>query len=171
LRIAINKSDLLELIYMLKKYFQDFYPDNYSHCYGCGRLNEKGMHIKSHWEGEEGVCRYTPDKSRTGGFPDFLYGGIIASLVDCHCAGTAAAAKLKSDGFGIGERPMPRFVTASIKVDYLKPTPVGEELEIRASVLEIKGRKIILSARVSAAGDITARGEAVMVMIPDEKKD
>ncbi len=148
-------------------YFQDYYPDNYSHCYGCGRLNKKGMQIKSEWDGDEGVCRYTPDNSKTGGFPDFLYGGIIASLVDCHCAGTAAAAKLKEDGFEIGQIPMPRFVTASLKVDYLKPTPVGEELEIRASVREIKGRKVILSATVSAAGTVTAKGEAVMVLIPE----
>ena len=152
---------------MSEKYFQKFYPDSYSHCYGCGRLNEKGMHIKSRWEGEEGVCRYTPDKSKTGGFPDFLYGGIIASLIDCHCAGTAAAARLKKDGIELGERPMPRFVTASLKVDYLKPTPVGEELEIRASVQDIKGRKITLSATVSASGSVTAKGKAVMVMIPE----
>jgi acyl-coenzyme A thioesterase PaaI-like protein len=156
---------------MSEKYFQDFYPENYSHCYGCGRLNEKGMHIKSKWDGDEAVCYYTPDSSKTGGFPDFLYGGIIASLVDCHCAGTAAAAKIKEDGFEVGDIPMPRFVTASLKVDYLKPTPVGEELEIRASVQEIKGRKVVLSATVSASGTATAKGEAVMVMIPEEKKD
>ncbi len=155
---------------MSGKYFQDFYPENYSHCYGCGKLNKKGMHIKSEWDGEAGVCHYIPDKSKTGGFPDFLYGGIIASLIDCHCAGTAAAAKLKHDGFEIGEKLMPRFVTASLKVDYIKPTPVGKELEILASIKEIKGRKIILSATVSASGIITAKGEAVMVMIPDEKK-
>lgn len=155
---------------MSGKYFQDYYPENYSHCYGCGRLNDKGMHIKSEWEGDEGVCRYTPDTSKTGGFPGFLYGGIIASLVDCHCAGTAAAAKLRQDGFETGERPMPRFVTASLKVDYIKPTPVGKELEIRATVQEIKGRKVTLTATVSALGVITAKGEAVMVMIPDDEK-
>ncbi len=152
------------------KYFQDYYPENYSHCYGCGRLNEKGMHIKSEWEGDEGVCHYTPDMSKTGGFPEFLYGGIIASLIDCHCAGTAAAAKERQDGFEPGERPMPRFVTASLKVDYLKPTPVGEELEIRAAVKEIKGRKITLTATLSASGTVTAKGESVMVMIPDDPK-
>ncbi|NLD38088.1 MAG: PaaI family thioesterase [Desulfatiglans sp.] len=154
---------------MKSKFFQDYYPENYSYCYGCGRLNEKGMHIKSEWDGDEGVCRYTPDKSKTGGFPEFLYGGIIASLIDCHCAGTAAAAKERQDGFEPGERPMHRFVTASLKVDYLKPTPVGEELEIRASVKEIKGRKITLTATLSASGTITAKGEAVMVMIPEEE--
>jgi acyl-coenzyme A thioesterase PaaI-like protein len=153
---------------MSEKYFQDYYPDNYSHCYGCGRLNEKGMHLKSQWDGDEGVCRYTPDKSKTGGFPDYLYGGLIASLIDCHCAGTASAAKLQQDGFEIGQRPMPRFVTASLKVDYLKPTPVGVELEIRASVKELSSRKAVLSATVSSSGIITAKGEAVMVMIMDD---
>ena len=29
--------------------FQDFYPDNVSHCYGCGRLNPEGLQIKTHW--------------------------------------------------------------------------------------------------------------------------
>jgi acyl-coenzyme A thioesterase PaaI-like protein len=154
---------------MRSKYFQDYYPENYSYCYGCGRLNEKGMHIKSEWDGDEGVCRYTPDMSKTGGFPEFLYGGIIASLIDCHCAGTAAAAKEREEGFEPGDRPMRRFVTASLKVDYLKPTPVGEELEIRASVKEIKGRKITLAATLSASGTVTAKGEAVMVMIPEEE--
>jgi acyl-coenzyme A thioesterase PaaI-like protein len=156
---------------MSEKYFQDFYPENYSHCYGCGKLNENGMHIKSKWDGDEGVCRFTPDKSKTGGFPDYLYGGMIASLIDCHCAGTAAAAKLKNDGYELGEKPLPRFVTASIKVDYIKPTPVGVELEIRASVQEIKGRKVILTAAVIASGNITAVGEAVMVMIPENTGD
>jgi acyl-coenzyme A thioesterase PaaI-like protein len=127
------------------------------------------MHIKSEWDGDEGVCRYTPDMSKTGGFPEFLYGGIIASLIDCHCAGTAAAAKEREEGFEPGDRPMRRFVTASLKVDYLKPTPVGEELEIRASVKEIKGRKITLAATLSASGTVTAKGEAVMVMIPEEE--
>jgi acyl-coenzyme A thioesterase PaaI-like protein len=155
---------------MSGKYFQDYYPENYSHCYGCGRLNEKGMHIKSEWDGDVGVCHYTPDMSKTGGFPAFLYGGIIASLIDCHCAGTAAAARLRQDGFETGERPTPRFVTASLKVDYIKPTPVGKELEIRATVQEIKGRKVTLTATVSASGDVTAKGEAVMVMIPDDEK-
>src|SRR4030042_1802800 len=153
---------------MSKKYFQDYYPDNYSHCYGCGRLNEQGMHIKSEWDGDEGLCRFTPDKSKTGGFPDYLYGGMIASLIDCHCAGTVSAARLKYEGFELGQKPLPRFVTASLKVDYIKPTPVGVELEIRATIQEMNERKAVLTAAVSALGNITAIGEAVMVQIPED---
>ena len=152
---------------MSQKYFQDYYPDHYAHCYGCGRLNEKGMHIKSYWDGDEGVCRFAPAPHQSGGLPGNAYGGLIASLIDCHCAGTAAAAKQKSEGFELGERPLPQFVTASLKVDYIKPTPMGIELEIRARVLEITNRKVILSAVVIAEGAITARGEVVMVQLPD----
>ena len=153
---------------MSRKFFQDYYPDNYSHCYGCGRLNEKGMHIKSYWDGDEGVCHFTPALHYSGGLPGNAYGGLIASLIDCHCAGTAAAAKHRHDGFEFGERPLPRFVTASLKVDYMKPTPMGVELEVRARVLEITSRKVTLSATVLADGTVTAKGEVVMVQLRDD---
>lgn len=155
---------------MTSKAFQDYYPDDYSHCYGCGRLNEHGMQIKSFsdGDGDGSVCHFTPDPQYTGGFPGNIYGGLIASLIDCHCAGTAAAAKMKESGFSLGEMPLPRFVTASLKVDYLKPTPSGMELEIRAKVIEIKNRKVILSAEVIADGIVTAKGETVMVQLKDD---
>ena len=40
------------------KAFQDYYPDELSHCYSCGRLNSKGLQIKSYWDGEESVAIY-----------------------------------------------------------------------------------------------------------------
>ena len=143
--------------------FQDQYPDDYAHCFGCGRLNTAGHHLKSYWEGEESVCRYTPDPKYTGGFPGFLYGGIIASLIDCHGAGTASAAKAREDG-----KPLSRFVTASIKVDYLAPTPINTELEVRGKPVEIKGRKVLVDLTVAAAGKICATGSVVLVQIKDQ---
>jgi len=152
---------------MKVKAFQDYYADEYAHCFGCGRLNENGMHIKSYWDGDESVCRYTPAPQFTGGFPGNIYGGLIMSLVDCHCAGTAAAAKLREDGLLPGDKPLTRFVTASIKVDFLKPTPAGIEIEIRGRVVEITNRKVIISATVLADGVITAKGEGIMVQLPE----
>ncbi len=148
---------------MSEKAFQDYYPDDYAHCYGCGRLNPEGHHLKSYWDGEETVCRYTPDNKYTGGFPGFLYGGMIASLMDCHAAGTAAAAQAKEEG-----KPISRFVTASLKVDYLAPTPINTELEVRGKVIEIKGRKVIVEVSVSANGKQCATGSTVMVQIKDQ---
>lgn len=153
---------------MAGKAFQDLYPDSYAHCYGCGRLNDAGLKIKSYWEGDEGVCRFTPQSHQTGGFPHYLYGGLIASLMDCHGAGTAAAAKGREMGIELDVGPLPRFVTASLKVDYLCPTPVDKTLEIRARVREISGRKVFVEMTLSVENKITARGEVLMVQIPEK---
>ncbi len=148
--------------------FQDFYPDDYAHCFGCGRLNEKGLKIKSYWDGDEAVCRFLPKDYYTGGMKTILYGGIIASLIDCHGAGMAAAAKARELGIQVAPGNMPRFVTAAIKVDYLAPTPVGVELELRSSVKEIKGRKIVVHVTVSSGVTLFAQGEAIYVQLRDE---
>ncbi|MCL2457538.1 MAG: PaaI family thioesterase [Desulfobulbus sp.] len=144
--------------------FQDHYPDDYAHCYGCGRLNPQGHHLKSYWDGEETVCRFTPDPKYTGGFPGFLYGGMIASLIDCHGAGTAAAAKAREEG-----KPISRFVTASLKVDYLAPTPINTELEVRGKVVEIKGRKVTVELTLTAAGTLCAKGSVLYLQIKGQE--
>jgi acyl-coenzyme A thioesterase PaaI-like protein len=150
---------------MSEKAFQDYYPDNVSYCYGCGRLNEHGLQIKSFWDGDETVCTYTPRDYHIA-IPGYVYGGMIASLIDCHCTGTAAAAAYKAEGRSMDTQPPFRFVTASLKVDYLKPTPLGVPLEVRARVKEIKGRKVVLEARLSARGEVCARGEVVTIQAP-----
>ena len=155
---------------MEKKAFQDYYPDHFSHCYGCGRLNEHGMQIKSFWDGDETVCIHTPNPHYTGGAPEHAYGGLIASLIDCHSMGTAAAAKYRSENRELGSEPALRFVTASLHVNYLKPTPMGGPLEVRSTVKEIKGRKVIVESRLIAAGQVCATGEVVAVQIPEHLK-
>ena len=147
-------------------YVQDHYPDDFAHCYGCGRLNEAGHHVKTAWEGGEGVAWFTPRPEHIS-VPGFVYGGLIASLVDCHAMATAAAAVEHAENRAIGEHPAPRFVTAALRVDYLKPTPLGPDLELRARAKTISGRKVILEVSVHAAGVLTATGEVVAVRMPD----
>jgi acyl-coenzyme A thioesterase PaaI-like protein len=158
-----------EPIMMIGKAFQDYYPDDYAHCYGCGRLNEGGLQLKSHWDGEESVCHFTPESYHTGGFTWSVYGGLIGSLMDCHAAATAAAARLREDGFSLGDQSLSRFVTASLKVDFLRPTPMGKVLELRGRVKEIKVRKVIVVITLSAEGKVCAQGEAVMVQLPESR--
>ena len=146
--------------------FQDFYPDELSHCYGCGRLNEQGHQLKSFWEGEESVAHFLPKAYHTA-IPGFVYGGLIASLLDCHGTGTAAAAAYRAEGRGLETLPPHRFVTAALHVNYLRPTPLGIMLEIRGKVKELKGRKVIVTATLSANGDVCAEGEIVAVEMPD----
>jgi len=145
--------------------FQDYYPDDYSHCYGCGRLNEHGHQIKSYWDGNESICRFLPKEHYTGGKKDILYGGLIASLMDCHGAGTAAAAKVKEQGFEMKKGEMPRFVTASLKVKYLAPTPVNTELELRGIIKKISGRKVIVEVNLLAVQKVCARGELLFIQL------
>ena len=151
---------------MTEKAFQDQYKDEYSVCYGCGRLNPHGHQIKSYWDGEESVCRFTPQPYHTA-IAGYVYGGLIASVVDCHGTGTAAAAAFRAAGRPMGSEPDFRFVTASLHVDYLKPTPIDAPMELRARVDEIKGRKITVSVTVTSKGQIRARGRVVAVQLPD----
>ncbi len=143
---------------------QDDYPSDFAHCFGCGRLSEHGLQLKSVWEGDEVVARFMPRPEHIA-VPGFVYGGLVASLVDCHAMATAAAYAARRDGLA-GEGEIPRFVTASLRVDYLKPTPVGHPLELRARVREASARKAVVDVTVAVQGEITVRGEAVAVRMP-----
>ncbi len=151
---------------MTDKAIQDYYPDQTSYCYGCGRLNEQGLHIQSFWEGDEAVCWFTPRPYHIA-IPGFVYGGLIASLIDCHSTGTAAGAAYRAAGRAMDTEPAFRFVTASLHVDYLKPTPLGVQLQVRARVKEIKGRKVVVSSTLYAQGEACAQGEVVAVQMPE----
>ena len=151
--------------------FQDRYPDEFAHCYGCGRLNEHGYQIKSYWDGEESVAHYLPKPYHIA-IPGYVYGGLLASLIDCHGTGTAAAALYRAAKEQAPDsEPNTRTLTASLHVDYLKPTPLGVELEVRGRVKELKGRKVIVEEWILANGIITVRGELVAVQVPEAMVD
>jgi len=144
---------------------QDFYPEDFSHCRGCGRLNAHGHQFKTCRDGAETITRYTPAPHEMS-VPGFVYGGLIAALIDCHAMATASAAALEASGIEIGEVPSPRFVTASLKVDFLKPTPLGVELVARARIKERSDRKAVVEVSVSAGDVTTARGDVIAVPMP-----
>lgn len=145
---------------------QDHYPEDVAHCYGCGRLNEQGHHVRTFRDGGGTVARFQPKPWHVA-LPGFVYGGLIASLIDCHGIGTAADAALRTEGRAIGDAPSPRYVTASLRVDYLKPTPLGPVLELRGTVREVRGRKITVEVTLSADGTVTARGHVIAVAMPE----
>lgn len=151
---------------MKMKAIQDYYPDELSYCYGCGRLNEHGHHLKSYWDGDETIAHFTPESYHIA-IPGYVYGGLIASLIDCHGTGTAALAAYKTEGREPGTLPPFRFVTASLHVDYLRPTPLGVELELKGKIIEIKGKKVISEITVSVNEEICARGRVVAVQMSE----
>lgn len=145
--------------------FQDSYPEETKYCYGCGARNEHGYRLRSFREGGEAVCRFTPEPFHTS-LPGFVYGGLIASLVDCHGTGSAAEAAYRAAGRPLGSEPPLRFVTASLRVDFRRPTPIGVELLVRARALEVAERKVRVAVTVEAEGVVTAEGEVLAVRLP-----
>lgn len=144
---------------------QDLYPDDFAHCYGCGRLNAHGLHVKSTWHDGEAVARFTPAPDHMA-LPGFVYGGLIASLADCHAMATAAGASMLAAGLVPGRDQTPRFVTASLHVDFLRPTPLGPELVLRARAAELAERKVIVEVSVFAGETECARARVVAVRAP-----
>ena len=149
----------------MKPAIQDFYPEDFSHCSGCGRLNAHGHQFKTRREGDETVTHFTPEPHELS-VPGFVYGGLIGALIDCHAMATASTAALEAAGQEVGAAPSPRFVTASLKVDFLKPTPIGVVLEARGRIKERGDRKSVVEVEVWADGAITARGLVIAVPMP-----
>ncbi|NIA27320.1 MAG: PaaI family thioesterase [Desulfobulbaceae bacterium] len=143
---------------------QDSFKDN--HCYGCGADNPLGMQIKSHWDGEVSICTYLPRPEQSAGPTHLFYGGAIASLIDCHCVGTAMANYYQLEGREIGEDPQIWCVTGRLTVNYLKPTPIDKPVELRAVIAECAEKKTILKCTVSSGSEVTAEGEVIAVRVP-----
>ena len=130
-------------------------------------MNELGLQIKSFWDGDETVCIFEPKTYHTA-IPGYVYGGLIASLIDCHSTGSAAAAGYRHENRPMDSEPGLRYLTASLHVDYLSPTPLGVPLEMRAQIKEIKGTKSSHSARACVQMvSLCARGKVVCVQVPE----
>ncbi len=151
---------------MSSKAFQDCYPDDVSHCYGCGSLNAAGHQIKTHWDGEATVTRFTPRPEHTA-VPGFVYGGLLASLVDCHSTGSGAAALARHRGIDMELDGAPRCVTGSLELRYTAPTPLGPELVIRGTIEQIKGRKVVVRTELHAGETLCVTGRAVVFEMPE----
>jgi len=154
---------------MNSKAFQDCYPQELSHCYGCGSNNSNGHQLKSYWDGDNTIAHFTPEPYHIA-IPGYVYGGLLASLIDCHGTGSAAAAAYKAQNREMGSLPPLRFVTASLKVDYKAPTPLGTELTLKGEIVEIKERKVVVDISVFANNTLCATGQVIAVKMPDAMK-
>ncbi|NQZ33493.1 MAG: PaaI family thioesterase [Oceanospirillaceae bacterium] len=145
--------------------FQDAYPDDLSRCFGCGKHNNQGHQLKSYWHNEQTIAHFTPLAVHTA-IPGFVYGGLIASLIDCHGTGSASAKAYQQAGRELGSSPAMRFVTGNLNVSFVAPTPIGVELELIGAFIEIKERKIVIDITLSALGVICAKGQVIAIKMP-----
>lgn len=153
---------------MARRAIQDYYPDRVSHCYGCGRLNEYGLQIKSYWDKDAAVCTFDPQPYHIS-FPGTVYGGLVAALIECHSMAAAVAAVYQAEGREIGSEPLFGFLVASLRVDYVRRTPTGVPLKLHAAVPEHSGRKLLVRTDLSAGEEACAHGEALVIQVSEEE--
>lgn len=142
-------------------------PENV--CFGCGH-NHDGLQIKSFWEGNESVCQWK-SKEMYHGWSDLMNGGIIATLIDCHCMGTAMADAYRRENRSLDTEPIYRYATGTLSVKYLKPTH-NSSVELRARVVEVKGRKTVLTCEFySDSKELTATANVIAIRVFDGSGD
>ena len=129
-------------------------------CFGCGPANEKGLHVRSFPKGEEVVAEWKAEPHHEA-FPGVLNGGIIGSLLDCHCNWTAAWYLMKTSGAATP----PCTVTASYSITLKRPTPTEGPIELRARVLSATEDRVEVEGELIAGGKVcdTCRGTFVAV--------
>jgi len=146
-----------------REYFQHAMPGDV--CFGCGDDNERGLKIHSYWDGDEGVCQWQPKKHHEG-WDGVTCGGIIATLIDCHCMATAMATAIRNEDRPLMSEPYYRFATGMLNIKYLAPTPNDKKLELRAHVTEIKNeKKYTLECALYADGIKTAEANVVAFLV------
>lgn len=133
-------------------------------CYGCGSDNAHGLRIKSHMEGDEGVCVWKPAAHHCS-YPGYLNGGITCTIIDCHSAWTAFAAESSEKGFDMQASPdLPTGWTRAMHIEFLKPIPLEAELTLRAKVVKSGRTSRTVACSVYCNGTECVKGEVTMVM-------
>ncbi len=146
--------------------FQDELAEvGFQHCWGCGSQNEHGLQIKSYWDVEDGICTWQPQPYHQA-WPGIVNGGILATIIDCHMASTAMAAAYRAENRPLNSLPIIPFVTASLQISYLRPTPITVPLDLRAVISQQTKKKIIVSCALYANGETCVRAEGVIVRLP-----
>lgn len=129
-------------------------------CFGCGPANNDGLRIKSFVQGDEVVCTWQP-KTMHEAFPGMLNGGIVGSLLDCHCNWTAAYFLMKA----AGQDHPPCTVTAEYTIKLRRPTPTNGPVTLRAKVAEIQGDRAKITGTLEAGGRVCASCDGLFVAV------
>ncbi len=141
------------------KSIQETYAPNLA-CFGCGPANPKGLHIRTFAEGEEFVAEWQASKEYKA-FEGMLSGGIIGTLLDCHCNWAAAFHLMKKTG---ADKP-PCTVTAEYSIKLLRPTPSDRAVKLVARVVESTEDRAVVEGELIAHDKVcaTCRGTFVAV--------
>src|SRR6266571_2288691 len=127
-------------------------------CWGCGPANSAGLHIRSFPKTGEVVAEWTP-QPKYEAFPGVLNGGVIGTLLDCHCNWTAAYHLMKRAG---ADHP-PCTVTAEYSIKLLRPTPTTALVSLSARIVDLIDDRATVEGTLSAGGKVCATCRGVFV--------
>ena len=150
---------------------QETYGDRFQHCWGCGAKNKDGLHLHTYpsGDGSECVSKFLPEEKYSGGVPANLFGGLIATLFDCHGTASAAWFNHRNQGLKLERNTViTRYITARLEIDFKKPVPIGKVVTVKSVAEEIGERKIIVSMEMEVEGEIKAKARMVAVKIKDD---
>ena len=146
--------------------FQDYMPGNI--CFGCGKNTKNGLHIKSYWSGKEAECKWIP-KDNHQGWSGIMNGGIIATIIDCHCMGTAMAYAYKKENRSLGSEPEYRYATGTIKIKYLSPTP-NKPVKLSAQIESYSEKKTFIKCHLLFDNKITVSADIIAFRVYDSSR-
>ena len=147
---------------------QDRYGERFQHCWGCGPKNELGLHLKTYpsIDGESCISRIKLENRYTGGVPSNVFGGMIATIFDCHGTASAAWFAHQKKGLELTETTViGRFITARLEIDYLSPSPIEDEIVVTSTLEELGERKAIISMEMAVATKVRAKAKMVAVAV------
>jgi acyl-coenzyme A thioesterase PaaI-like protein len=131
-------------------------------CWGCGPDNPEGLRIRSFPKEDEVVADWQPEKKYEA-FPGVLNGGVIGTLLDCHCNWTAAYHLMKQ----AGEDHAPCTVTAEYAIKLLRPTPTSGPVHLAAKVVESTADRATVEGTLSAGGKVCATCRGIFVAVKE----
>ena len=149
---------------------QDRYGERFQHCWGCGPKNDLGLHLKTYpsIDGKSCISRIKLENAYTGGVPSNVFGGMIATIFDCHGTASAAWFAHHQKGLELTESTViGRFITARLEIDYLSPSPIEDEIVVISTLEELGERKAIIAMEMTVATKVRAKAKMVAVAVKD----
>ena len=149
---------------------QDRYGERFQHCWGCGPKNDLGLHLKTYpnIDGKSCISRIKLENAYTGGVPSNVFGGMIATIFDCHGTASAAWFAHHQKGLELTESTViGRFITARLEIDYLSPSPIEDEIVVTSTLEELGERKAIIAMEMTVATKVRAKAKMVAVAVKD----
>lgn len=132
-------------------------------CFGCGPANSKGLRINSFPSDNKVIAEWMPEEHHQA-FPGVLSGGIIGTLLDCHCNWTAAWYLMQQNKL----EKTPCTVTAEYAIKLLKPTPANQKLYLEAEVIKSSINSATVKGKLLVNGEICDTCEGVFVAVRED---